>query len=307
MSTEGQEEVGRSYLIINATLAEGVTTMDGSDVWESVTLQANDSRQATVTVQVTLCLTAFDAQELEINATRSLPIQPEPNIAWSIPDAAYDTAAVLQQLDPSRPTYDRGLFSLAPRSWEWTNRKGKVLSTSARYATTNALEKVRDNVYGTMVNKAQYAVFTRMARSTRNPALALQAYFTTLCAIAYRDRINTFDKAALSTRVSLVQATRPQGWTGYIIVASALATHLLLISVIILLFCRAGKLSRIGNAWAAVSQLLDPATETWIRDVDSLDDKTVMKWLRANNKHNVPVQLEEVGGRLIVVSKDKMS
>tara|TARA_R110002003_G_scaffold59_28_gene5402 strand:- start:1120 stop:2043 length:924 start_codon:yes stop_codon:yes gene_type:complete len=307
MSTAGEEEVGQSYIIVNATLAEAVTTVDGSDVWESLTLQANDSSKRTVAVQVTLCLTAFDAQELDIHATRSPPIQPEPTITWSIPDAAYDTAAVLQQLDYSKPPASRGLFNVATRSWEWPNRERKMLSGSARYATTDALEKVKNDIYGAMINKAQYAIFTRIARSTRNPALALQAYFTTLCAITYRDRINTFDKAAPSTRVSLVQATRPQGWTGYIIVASVLGIHLVLVLVVTLLFCRAGKLSRVGNAWAAVSQLLGPATEDWIRDVDLFDDKTVEKWLKANEKHDMVVQLDEVDRRVIFVSKDKVS
>ncbi|KAH7069853.1 hypothetical protein BKA63DRAFT_519672 [Paraphoma chrysanthemicola] len=308
MSTAGKEQVGQSYLIVNATLAEAVTTMDGSDVWETVTLQANDSSKATVvTVQVTLCLTAFDAQELDIHATRSLPAHPEPTISWSIPDAAYDTTEILQQLDPIRSAESRGLFTLAPRSWEWTYRTGKVLSSSARYATTEALSKVKDNIYGTMINRAQYAAFTRIARSTRNPALALQAYFTTLCAIAYRDRMNTFDKAASSMRVSLVQVTRPKGWMGYTIVVSVLGIHLVVVIVVTLLFCRAGKLSRVGNAWAAVSQLLGPATEDWIRDVNSRDDKMMGRWLKENGKEGVLVQLEEVDGRVIVVRKDKVS
>ncbi|KAH7074137.1 hypothetical protein FB567DRAFT_536857 [Paraphoma chrysanthemicola] len=158
-----------------------------------------------------------------------------------------------------------------------------------------------------MINKAQYAAFTRIARSTRNPALALQAYFTTLCAMAYRDRMSTFNKAASSMRVSLVQATRPKGWMGFIIVASVLGIHLVLVFVVTLLFGRAGKLSRVGNAWAAVSQLLGSATEDWIRDVDSHDDKMVGMWLKENGKEGVLVQLEEVDGRVIVVRKDKVS
>ena len=80
----------------------------------------------------------------------------------------------------------------------------------------------------------------------------------------------------------------------------------MLVLLIVLVFLRWGKLSRMGNAWAAVSQLLGPATEPWIRDADTVDDKMVRKWLMARGKHNTLVQLEEVDGRVLIVSKDKM-
>ncbi|KAJ8118419.1 hypothetical protein OPT61_g612 [Boeremia exigua] len=305
LSTAGQEEIGKSYIIVNATLADAVTTLDESDVWVSTTLSANDSSTHVVTVQITLCMTAFDALELELHATRRIPILPEPRISWDISKGAYDTKAVLQQLGADRSPEERGLFKLEPRSWEWVNRTKSYLGSSGRYATTDALYKVRDNVYNTMVNKAQYAVFSRMARSTGNPALALQAYFTTLCAIAYRDRMNTFDIAAPSTLVTLVQATRPLGWTGFIIVIGAVCFHLVLVVLAAVLFYRAGKLASMGNAWAAVSQLLGPATDPWIRDANTVDDRTVNKWLKSCGKNDTWVQLEEMDGRALVVGKDK--
>lgn len=60
---------------------------------------------------------------------------------------------------------------------------------------------------------------------------------------------------------SLVQVTRPLGWTAYVVVVSVAVLHLLLIVLATFTFWRAGKLSRMGNAWTAVSQILGPSIE----------------------------------------------
>ena len=108
-----------------------------------------------------------------------------------------------------------------------------------------------------------------MASFTANPALAVQAFFTNLCAITYYDRIIMFDTAAPSSQVSLAQVIRPLGWAAYIAVVSVALLHLLLVLLTTLIFWRAGKLSRVGNAWTAISQTLGPSTEDWIKDADA--------------------------------------
>jgi hypothetical protein len=281
--------------------------MEGSDVWETVTL-TNDLEPSygPATVQVTLCLTSFAARNVNITATRRTPFPSEPTMLWDVRKAVWAADEVLGQLDTSRAIEERGIFELDMPSYEKDDNFDDY-RYSSDLSTVQALGHVKDYIIPSRVNRAQYTVFSQMAATTGNPALALQAYLTTLCAIAYYDRIPTFDKAAPSTRILLTQVTRPLGWAGYIIVLSVLVVHLLLVVIITLIFFRTGKLSRVGNAWAVVSQLLGPETEAWIRDVDTLDDKTVKKWLKARGKHNVLVQLEEVEGRVIVVSKDKLS
>jgi hypothetical protein len=88
-------------------------------------------------------------------------------------------------------------------------------------------------MYKTTLNAAQYSIFAYIATYTADPSLALQAYFTTICALCYYDRIIMFDKAAASSQVSLVQATQPLGWTAFIIVAGMTVLHLLLVLLII--------------------------------------------------------------------------
>jgi hypothetical protein len=284
--------------------------MEGSNLWETVTV-TNDSMlpyegfwSDSATVQVTVCMTSFSARDVNITATRRTPFRSEPTMSWDVRKAVWAADDVLRQLDTNPSIEERGIFEL---DLSLNGGYSFFDHDSDPFSTVQALDHVKDHILPGMVNQAQYTVFSQMAVRTGNPALALQAYFTTLCATAYYDRILTFDKAAPSTRMLLTQVTRPLGWAGYIIVLSVLVVHLLWVVIITLIFLRTGKLSRVGNAWAVVSQLLGPETEAWIRDVDTLDDKAVKKWLKARGKHNVLVQLEGVEGRVVVVSKDKMS
>ncbi|KAF2026620.1 hypothetical protein EK21DRAFT_115674 [Setomelanomma holmii] len=308
MDPMGQEEAGETYLLINATLKETITDFDDSDVWETLSLTSSDYTPTLhVTAQLTLCMAAFEAQDMKIHASRRLPVTHEPVLAWDTTTGAYNTTNVLRQLGTSSSLQERGIFQLAPRSWQWQDRPWSVLLTSGTFSTTSALMRIRDRMYTRMMNGAQYVVFAQMVTTTGNPAVALQAYFTTLCAIAYYDRIVMFDTAAPSTRVSLVQVTRPLGWTGYIMVTSVLVVHLILVMLVTLAFRRAGKLSRIGNAWSSVSQLFGPATADWIRDTGAVDDKTVKKWLKMEGRHGTLVQVQEIEDRVLIASKEKRS
>jgi hypothetical protein len=63
--------------------------------------------------------------------------------------------------------------------------------------------------------------------------------------------------------------------TCYMIVVCVLEVHSVLVLLIILRFYFAEHLSRGGNAWITVSQVLGLATEGWIKDADLADNKTV--------------------------------
>jgi len=255
----------------------------------------------------------FWAQEMEIAATRapSIPLQ-EPALSWNSSTAAYNTEAVLRQLGAGKSSVSiaqRGLFDLAPRSWEWPNRPEYLDLTGGVFSTTWSLQNIgaSDNLYSGFINEAQYSVLAQMARSTADPALALQAFFTTLFAITYYDRIVMFDAAALSSQVTLVQVTRPLGWTAYTIVISVVLLHLLLVLLTIMIFYRAGKLSRIGNAWTAISQMIGPTTEEWIGDADKVDDKIVKARLKARGLHKTSVQIQDTQCRVQLIRKSKAS
>jgi hypothetical protein len=181
--------------------------------------------------------------------------------------------------DRASTTPSAGFFNLAPRSWEWLSTPEFLSLSGGTRLTTSTLENTAytNCKYGGMINDARYSILAQLARLTRNPALALQAYLSNSCGIAYYDRITLFDTAAPSSQTRLVQVTRPLGSAGYIAVLSVLSFHLLIVLIIVITFYRAGKLSRIGNAWSVISQVLGPATEQWIRDADMVVERTVKK------------------------------
>jgi hypothetical protein len=164
--------------------------------------------------------------------------------------------------------------------------------------------KYADLLYDGTISDEQYSLLEQMARMTLNPALALQAYFSNLCVMAYYDRIVMFDTLAPSMQTQMAQVTRPIGWSGYIAVLGVLFCHLLLVLVTIVSFWISGRHSRVGDAWSVVSQLLS-ATYEWTGDMDEVDDKRVKRWLKERGQHEILVGIESVGGRVQIVKKDK--
>lgn len=119
--------------------------------------------------------------------------------------------------------------------------------TGGAFSTTWALDGVRGDIYSGMINNAQYSVLAQMAESTADPALAIQAFFTTLFATTYYDRIIMFDTTAPSLQVSLVQVIRPLGWTAYTIVVTIVVSHLLLVLLTIIIFYKRWKAQPVGK------------------------------------------------------------
>lgn len=295
---DGQEKLGTSFLLLNATETEAVEGTDGSDVWETVSLHNRDYN-FNKNFQITLCMTAFQAQNMEIHATRAPPIAPEPALIWNKSTRGYVTEAIQQQLGASKSTTERGIFDLAPTSWQILDQR----AVEGAFASIWALDYILNaDIYRNQFNEAQYSILSHMVSSTSNPALSLQAFFTILFAISYYDRIVLFDQSAPSSQVSLVQVIRPLGWTAYIVVVSIITFHLTLVSIVIWIFYRTGKQSRIGNSWSVVSQLLGPTTEYWIRDTDTVNDETVKSWLKDRDL-NPMVQIEEIRGHVQLVQK----
>jgi hypothetical protein len=303
------EAPGPVYMLVNATMDDAVTTLDESDVWNSMTLRANDSSTYAISAQVTVCMSTFEAQELEIHATRAVKTYQELKSSWDTSKASFNAEAILHQFGASRPNMsntERGIFNLTPRTWKWRNRPDYVSLTGGSWSTTTALESTNyaSRLYSGMISDEQYSLLEQTARVTLNPALALQAYLSNLCAMAYYDRIVMFDTSAPSMQTQMVQVTRPIGWSGYVAVLGVLFCHLLLVMVTLVSFELSGRHGRVGDAWAAVSQVLS-ATYEWTGDMDDVDDKRVKQWLKERGQNESLVGIESVAGRVQIVKKDK--
>ncbi|KAH7186647.1 hypothetical protein BKA60DRAFT_548613 [Fusarium oxysporum] len=65
------------------------------------------------------------------------------------------------------------------------------------------------------------------------------------------------------------------GWSAFISGLVVIVTHLILVLLVILMSRLCGVPGRFQNVWASISQLLGSVTEDWIREADTVDDKTV--------------------------------
>jgi hypothetical protein len=105
VSSKGEKTFGDNYLLINATNTKSVTDLDSSDVWEPVSLQANDTdKEPGVTLQRTLCFTVFEAQDMEIEAKRAIAATQELALTYNTSTATYNTKDVLRQWAPENQT-----------------------------------------------------------------------------------------------------------------------------------------------------------------------------------------------------------
>jgi hypothetical protein len=326
---------GQAYLLINTT-----GTIDD---WGNVSFYRNwmaprsyelngewlimhTNATADIGISFTLCRSAFEAQELTVKATRDVVNYTEATIGWHNSTKAFETHSIRQQLGattPRQPFINRGTFHLAPRSWEFpqetVNPDGSFNVISIPTDPSYALLAIRELEYnysmlmcrwcqsnfatGLRINREQSAVFTDIMRDTNDPALALQAQFTTLFGMSYYDHVYQFDYSAPAIIVSYVDVLKPDGWRLFYAVIVA-AAHLTLVFLVTALFASGGKFSLLNNAWSVVAQLQGAEMESWVESADLVKDKAVKRRMKNAGMDKVLVGVDSVEGMIQVVRKE---
>ncbi|EXA31876.1 hypothetical protein FOVG_16858 [Fusarium oxysporum f. sp. pisi HDV247] len=139
---------------------------------------------------------------MENNATRTTPRLAEPSLVWDPLTAKCNTKTVLQQLGATTseiPIAQRRTFHFAP---PLRRKQPNSLVTGDSMETNDGIYSADwDPLYAGMVNSAQFSIFSDVAMCTKNPAIALQAYFTSLSSICF-GRIAMFDMVGSSMSVT---------------------------------------------------------------------------------------------------------
>lgn len=253
-----------------------------SETWGSdsewLTIPSNDP---TINISLSLCYSAFQLDDFPIQASFPNP-HTEPVIGWDTDAQKFDTEAIRQQLGATREPSSlesRGIFSLNPlHSWSAPLIKDGPTMPNIVTESANTEWDGMPNYIMLMcqkctpganssnwewIHQAQCAVFGDIVQETGHPALALQAQFTTLFALAYFDHAVPFDYTAPATTVYFVQALMPTSRTGFVAVCCLLALHLSIVGLTALLFRSKAPDSFIGDAWVAVAQLMGEGMEYW--------------------------------------------
>ena len=299
----------------------GPADFEGDAEWLRV-----PSNDPMVSVSLSICFTAFRAEDFHIVAS-SLSNRTEPVLGWKPKrlGAPYDTVDVRKHLNAlTHPVGGRGVLALHPRSWEtslpWLADRLPswewiwATTCPVTYQTYNfssvmclSCAKPGDYATGTSyltTHQALIAVFNDIVRNTRHPALGIQAHYTTLFSMAYYEHAFQFDLNTSAKTVMFEQALAPTAWTGFAIIASVVAVHLVNVALIVLIFIvRAGE-NMIGNAWTAVAQLRSGDIDPWTSISAGLTDRELERRMKGAGMDNVWVGLKQnLDGEYVVGQK----
>jgi hypothetical protein len=317
-----------SYLVINTTGTLGdwqvavgnTTTPPWSYIAHGEWLDAIPGNRSTdAKLSLSVCYASTYAVDTQINAF-SPTQRTEPSIVWDIQQGAFDSQAVRQQLGATIPVasqQDRGIMALQSRpSWTispnntqsaltfeeedlwygWTTFANTTLNFCLSCfccSETTDLTWVSDRYLAT--------VFQAIFQDTQKPALALQAYITTLFQIGYYAHVQEFGMVAPTTWQSFVSVQVPSGFTGLSLVTCVLMVELVLVSIAITLFQTRTRYSMLGNSWQGATQTYSPETVKIHNTASVLSDTEVEKLLESEGMGTTRVALGRLDTRRIAV------
>ncbi|KAJ8109433.1 hypothetical protein OPT61_g7459 [Boeremia exigua] len=217
----------------------------------------------------------------------------------------YDTSAVRRMLDTFTKNLtpkQRGILSLQPPAdGNWS----ALEIGSADYITTPIITGLRKLVNPAIqlknsdfpgqdwgasaaftpfsswngVHKTHVALFQDVMKSTRNPALAFQAFFTVVMQMTYYDLLPQFDIAGTANVSASERVDVPAQWTGFGVVVGLLLLHAVLIVATVTLFLANTEHSLLGNAWQAVAQVSSSDTHETVLCASNMTDREVRRLL----------------------------
>ena len=131
-------------------------------------------------------------------------------------------------------------------------------------------------------------------QNTSNPALALQAYVTTIFQQVYYGDVPEFGVYAPSESQSFVSVLVPRGFLGLIGVTVVLGVHLLLVLGAIMLFRKQTRYSMIKNSWQSVTQTFSPDTQRLFATTSLLSDTEIEKLLESHGQDKTRVVVKQL-------------
>ncbi|KAH7066879.1 hypothetical protein BKA63DRAFT_129515 [Paraphoma chrysanthemicola] len=126
------------------------------------------------------------------------------------------------------------------------------------------------------------SLFQDIVRSTRHPAIGLQAIYNTIAQSAYYEELPAFTASTQSHLVLSKTVEVPRQWTGFIIVVSILATHIALVAVMVWLFATGTSTSLIGEMWHSMGQVMNDVPEHLVQESLGKTDKQIRSACRAS-------------------------
>lgn len=223
----------------------------------------------------------------------------EPSLDWDPIENNYVSKDVRQLLgatpDPL-PLSQRGALVLQPKNWAHESTRTGT-NRFARLAMNSGLSSTNQSVImctycgaghtSREVHPAHVALFQDVLTTTRNPALALQAHYTSLLQMAYYDALPQFDTFGPADYAFSVAVLMPQRWNGFAAVVTVLLVHFACLLLVTAMFVASARLSLLGNAWQAVAQLSAGDTAEVMARATTASDREVREVLKGDDGDKV--------------------
>jgi hypothetical protein len=146
------------------------------------------------------------------------------------------------------------------------------------------------------MNIVQATLFENILTDTGDPSLALQAQLTSLLRMAYYDWVPLFDWNSTQTTTSFVDRQLPASQTGLWIIVGFLAAHFVLVTGVLVWFCRSTKFTLLDNAWQVVAQIHSSETKQLLTDpsVSIATDAQIQEKIQQAGQSHLRLRLRRV-------------
>ncbi|KAK8092570.1 hypothetical protein PG999_014769 [Apiospora kogelbergensis] len=246
--------------------------------WATIS-NSTGSRMASMTI----CVTHNGHQQSNVTMSGS-PISSEPKIGFSGCDNPVNTSEVRHQfnaMEEYTPPGKRGVLNLSEFSPDrWVYHDSMFFDSGVDLVLTDSCRSGFKETSYIAAQAAYGAIFTDILNTTANPALALQTLLTMIRFMQYTAASPWSE--TLKGPASYVMAETvliPARWNGLIAVISMVAIHMVIVVTITALFLLRTRVSKLGNVWQAVSQVVTQETLPVLSHADQMTDKEVCKEL----------------------------
>ncbi|KAH7408665.1 hypothetical protein DE146DRAFT_786082 [Phaeosphaeria sp. MPI-PUGE-AT-0046c] len=140
------------------------------------------------------------------------------------------------------------------------------------------------------------AIFSDTMAASDSVAWAMSSLITVLSMTNYYSQLPAFDRLE-SVNVSFFSnVLYPRNSLGFILLLWALVAHYIIMATIVVLFVSRTRLTLLGNAWSAFSQLAESAdVKEYVEDASSKNDSTVLRELRSKKNEGLRARLVRRG------------
>lgn len=140
------------------------------------------------------------------------------------------------------------------------------------------------------------AIFTDTMEASGSVAWAMSSLITVLSMTNYYSQLPAFDRLETVVVSSFSNTLYPRNSLGLILLLWALVAHYIVVATIVVLFVSKTRLTLLGNAWSAFSQMAESTeVKEYVGDAWSRDDSIVLEESRSDEKEGLRARLVKRG------------